>query len=90
MLNKPSGNSINRSAKYSQLTLPVTRKLAMMVSSSRLTWATDEPIMIGTINFMMRCTRASPQPQRGRGVRFRRRRLGSCAASCRMPAANTA
>ena len=50
--NTPSGNSIMRSDKYSQVTLPDTRKDAIRVSNSRLICMTEEPKMPGNINFI--------------------------------------
>ena len=64
--NTPSGNSIRRWEKLSQLMLPDTRKLARMVSRTTPTCAADEPMMTGTIKVRIRRTFESRQPHCGR------------------------
>src|SRR3546814_13976199 len=58
--------------------------------NSRLTCAIDEPSITGSIRPTMRRTRASPQPQRGIGIKRSLNSDGSWKANCRMPARNTA
>ena len=81
----PAGNSIRRSAKYSQVTLPVTRKDAKMVLISRLICATDTPSVAGAIKVRMRRTPGSLNFKVGRGNMPSFIRCGSIHASCNTP-----
>src|SRR3546814_15171611 len=90
MMKRPSGKSISRFAWYSQLTGPSPKCVDRFEFNSRLTCAIDEPSITGSIRPTMRRTRASPQPQRGIGIKRSLNSDGSWTANGRMTARNTA
>ncbi len=69
--------------------LPKARNEATMTSNSRLICMADEPMMPGSISFMIRRTPESRQPQRGQRSNLSRSRNGNCNSSCAMPAIST-
>jgi hypothetical protein len=63
----------------------VIRQLAISVSNSRLTCATEEPNSVGTISFITLRTSGAAQPQRGQDNRPSFASAGSCTTSCSTP-----
>ena len=87
---RPSGNSVIRSALYSQDTEPSCMNEAQMVFNSRLICVTDTPNNAGSINFMMRSTPSCLKSIFGGISRFLRHNSGIWIASCKIPAMITA
>ena len=63
----PKGNPNNRSEKYSQEMLPVSRNEAMMVSTNRLIWVMETANKVGIIKVTIRFTPSRSRPRRGNG-----------------------
>ena len=68
---------------------PVTRKLAMKVSSNRLIWPTDTPNRAGIISVRTLTTPGSCHPHFGFTKSPARYRKGNWKASCTIPPKNT-
>ena len=65
MLKIPKGNSTMRSARYSHVTLPSARQVAMAALIMTLICPMEEPTMAGSISLPIRCTPSCLKFQRG-------------------------
>ena len=89
MPNTPRGNSTSLSEKYSQEILPVSRKEAIAVSTSRLIWLTETANRVGIISVIILPTPSRSRLNLGSGNSLSLSRNGNWNSNCATPAINT-